>query len=359
MLLATFALAKRYGTDLYTRDLALALLRQGLRPVVFTTNPGPLADEIRRATIPVVDDLEQLGVAPDVIHGHHNLETIAALLRFPGVPALFVCHDALAWHSIPPLLPRIGAYVAVDDNCRDRMLLEHAIPEDRVRVLANAVELQRFARRPPLPEKPKRALVFSNAAREYTFIPAIRDACARRGIEVDVAGAGSGKATDAPESLLPRYDLVFAKARCALEAMAVGTAVILCDARGLGTLVTSDSVDALRRLNFGARTLQRDTTADAIGAEIDRYDAADAAKVCTAIRSSAGVELLASQFIAIYDELRAMPAADDDPIALSRFLAKLPARIDPPAAASVPMRERILTNRALAPALRLLYKLMK
>ena len=35
------------------------------------------------------------------------------------------------------------------------------------------------------------------------------------------------------------YDLVFAKARCALEAMAVGAAVVLCDTHGLGPMVTS------------------------------------------------------------------------------------------------------------------------
>jgi hypothetical protein len=36
------------------------------------------------------------------------------------------------------------------------------------------------------------------------------------------------------QEVLGRYDLVFAKAKCAIEAMVVGAAVIVCDANGLG-----------------------------------------------------------------------------------------------------------------------------
>lgn len=57
--------------------------------------------------------------------------------------------------------------------------------------------------------------------------------------------------------MLGGYDLVFAKARCALEAMAVGCAVVLCDVGGLGPLVTRAQVQHLRRWNFGRRTRLR------------------------------------------------------------------------------------------------------
>ncbi len=62
-----------------------------------------------------------------------------------------------------------------------------------------------------------------------------------------------GTLVDDPERILPRYDLVFAKGRCALEAMAAGCAVIVCDAVGLGEMVTHGSVEEMRRWNFGAR----------------------------------------------------------------------------------------------------------
>jgi hypothetical protein len=316
VLIATHSVTSSSGSDLYTRDLALALLRRGWQPCVFTTLPGFLSEELRRATIPVTDDISAIAAAPDVIHGHHHLETLAALARFPGVPALFVCHDGLTWHSSPPRTPRIGRYVAVDRNCRDRMMLEHGIAD--VRVLLNAVDLERFRRRAPLPLRPRRALVFSNVA----LSESIEAACSRRGIALDVVGRAAGNTTDHPEKILGDYDLVFGKARCALEAAATGAAVVVCDAAGLAGMITTRDLDAMRQLNFGARLLQRPITEETIGAEIDRYDAGDAAKVSDAIRATAGVDLLAEQFIEMYDELRSIETVEDDLAESLSHLAK-------------------------------------
>src|SRR4051794_40912071 len=151
VLIATTQMNARSGTDLYTRDLALTLLRRGWLPIVYTNRIGTPAEELRAATIPVVDDIAAVAARPDVIHGHHVLETLTALARFRDVPALFVCHDAFSWHSVPPCSSRIRKYVAVDRNARDRMMFEHGVPEESIEVLANAVDLARFRRRAPLP----------------------------------------------------------------------------------------------------------------------------------------------------------------------------------------------------------------
>jgi hypothetical protein len=313
VLIATHQATSCSGSDLYTRDLAMALLRRGLQPVVYTTVLGAVAEELRQATIPVTNDISAIAAPPHVIHGHHHLETLTALARFPGVPALFVCHDGLTWHSTPPRTPRIGQYIAVDRNCRDRMMLEHGIPETAVRILPNAVDLERFHRRAPLPRRPLRGLVINNATQD-SFASTIEAACAQRGIALDVVGRAAGTETEHPEEILSRYDLVFGKARCALEAVATGAAVIVCDAAGLAGMITSRDLDAMRQLNFGMRLLQRPITEPAIGAEIDRYDADDAAKVTDAVRATAGIDLLAEQFIELYEELqvRHVPMTPED-----------------------------------------------
>ena len=59
-----------------------------------------------------------------------------------------------------------------------------------------------------------------------------------------------------------KYDLVFGKGRAALEGLAVGAAVVLCDLEGAGPLVRSDRYDELRRRNFGLRALRSPHTAD-------------------------------------------------------------------------------------------------
>ena len=102
--------------------------------------------------------------------------------------------------------------------------------------MLNAVDLSRFIPRPPLPDRPLGAAVFSNYASRWTHLPAIEEACSTLGIPLDVIGKAFGTETQKPEELLPKYDLVFAKARCALEAMATGCAVVLCDFAGLGSM---------------------------------------------------------------------------------------------------------------------------
>lgn len=293
----------RGGSELYVRDLAIALLKRGHMPIAYSTKLGDIAQEIRAATVPVIDNLDALAAPPDVIHGHHHLDTITALLRFPGVPAVYFCHGWLPWEETPPRFPRILRYVAVDHLCRDRLLLEHGIPEDRIRVLLNFVDLERFKPRGPLPAHPQRALIFSNYATEETQIPAVRDACARHGITTEVVGFGAGNFCARPEEILGRYDLVFAKGRAALESLAVGVAVILCDKKGVGPMVTSGELDRLRPLNFGLRTLHEPLHADAVERQIVRYDAEEAAKVSRLVRANAGANAVVDQIVSLYGEI--------------------------------------------------------
>ena len=156
------------------RDLALGLLERGHQPVGYSTRLGDVASELRAAGVTVTDDLDSLTVTPDIIHGHHHLDTMTALLHFPGTPAFYVCHGSTPWEEAAPRFPRILGYVAVDHACLDRLVLEDGIPEDRIRVLLNFVDLQRFKQRPALPERPQRALIFSNNANESTHLEAVR-----------------------------------------------------------------------------------------------------------------------------------------------------------------------------------------
>lgn len=80
---------------------------------------------------------------------------------------------------------------------------------------------------------------------------------------------------------------MFSRAGCELEALAVGSAVILCDAGGVGPMVTMGEFDRLRLLNFGIRTLSEPLNPDVLVREIERYDSADYAAVSKLVRSPA------------------------------------------------------------------------
>ena len=302
ILITNHFLRGRTGSELYVCEVATNLLRRGHTPIVYSPQLGQTARELRNATVPVVDNLDAIASAPDLIHGQHHVETMSALLRFPSTPAVFFCHGWLPWDERPPKHPRIVRYVAVDDTCLDRLVAESGIAEERVSVILNSVDLDQFLSRPPLPAKPSRALVFSNGANESTHLGAVREACQRSGLTLDVIGADAGNVSARPQDVLGQYDIVFAKARCALEAMAVGAAVVLCDTAGAGPMVTADELETLRRLNFGVRTLRNNIDADVLQKEIARYDAADAAEVSRQIRTNAGRSAAIDQTIAIYHE---------------------------------------------------------
>jgi hypothetical protein len=221
---------------------------------------------------------------------------------------VFVCHDRTAAHSIPPRIDRIARYDAVDRNCLERLTIDWAIPESKTRIVLNAVDLGRFAQRDPLPGAAGRALIFSHTAGPGSHEAAVREACAALGLPVDVLGAGSGTVTSTPESVLPQYDLVFAKGRCAIEAMAVGCAVVLSDAGGTGPMVTMADYGSLRAWNFGARTLRDPVDVSVLIAQIRRYDAAAATAVSRAIRRDANLDAALDRYLAIYEEALAEPA---------------------------------------------------
>jgi glycosyltransferase involved in cell wall biosynthesis len=312
VLLTNNTLSSRGGSETYVRDVALALQRRGHRPVAFSLALGSVAAELRRATIPVLDDLTRLAEPPDVIHGHHHLETLIATLAFPGTPVVNFCHGWLPWEEMPLHHPSVRRYVAVDEVCVDRLVREEGIPGSRVELLLNFVDFERFRPRPPLPPRPRRALILSNYATAEGYARAIIAACEAAGIETDIVGLTAGNPSDAPETLVPAYDLVFAKGRTALEALAVGCAVVPADFIGAGPLVTPENYARLRTCNFGIRTLTHAHDPGWYGSQIAQYCPLAAADVSAHVRAEAGIDQAIDRLIEIYSAAMTSPPGPGD-----------------------------------------------
>lgn len=288
VLVTNTALGERAGTETYVLDLVRGLRARGDEVACYAGLLGRVADELRAEGVPVVDDLARAPFRPDVIHGHHHVETMTALVTFPSTPALYVCHGAKPWEEAPPRHPRLLRYVAVCEPTRERCVAEAGVAVDDVRIVPNFVDLDRFRPRGPLPPRPRRALVWSNYASASTHLPAVQTACRRARIALDARGLGVGRPCAEPQFLLPGYDLVFAKGRAALEAAVVGCAVVLCDAEGLGPVLTPGDLPRLRSLNLGHRTMTEPLEPVAIAERLRGYDPAGAAEVARRLRATAG-----------------------------------------------------------------------
>ena len=302
ILITNYILCGHTGTELYVRDLALELLRQGHSPAVYTSHQGKISEELSAAGITVTNSLKKLDFHPDIIHGHHRHETSSAILRFPDTPALYICHDHKYWLDIPPLHSHILRYFGVSNLCIER-LRNSGVADDKIGRIFNFVDLKRFKPRLPLPAKPQKALVFSNYAGSDTFLPVVADACRQAGLELDVIGKKVGNLVERPEEILGEYDIVFAKAKAAMEAMAVGCAVVLCDFGGVGPMVTSENFASLRKLNFGFQALTESHTPENLLRSIARYEARDAEKVSILLRSCGGLDHAVTEMVDIYGQI--------------------------------------------------------
>ncbi|MBX9591991.1 MAG: glycosyltransferase [Hyphomonadaceae bacterium] len=298
VLITNVWLAARAGTETVVRDLALGLMARRHRPVVYASTVGGTAEELRERGIPVVDDIRLIGERPDVIHGHHVVQTAEAIIRFPDVPVVNVCHAWAHWVEAPVNFPQVQYHVAVDEACRERVVHSGLAAPERIVLIPNAVDLSRIPPRPhALPPRPRRALAFTKTSSQLAVL---RTVCEQRGIQLDTLGAGVGRLVARPESEIVNYDLVFATARSALEAICAGSAVIVCDGRGLAGLVTRRNFRQLRELNFGLRALARPVTPALVEEEIARYDPADAAEASALARNEASLDHALDQLIALY-----------------------------------------------------------
>jgi hypothetical protein len=320
VLITNIAFAFRSGTEIVVDQIARGLNSRGHRPIVFAPYVGgSLTAGLQRSGIAVVDRLSEVGGTPDIIHGQHNVTTVMALAAFPRTPALFCCHDFDAPKDLAPIVPRIRRYLAVDDCCRER-LERDGVPRDRIEVVLNAVDLDQYRRRGPLPRRPERALVLTKGAEHLAVV---RSATAAAGLALDELGGGTGVVVDDLPRRLRAYDIVIATARMAKEAIAAGCAVVVCDHRGFAGLATSGTLGEWRRYNFGRRILAQPTTESRLLDAFARYDAEDAARVTDVVRAEDDLESHLDRLERIYQSILDDPGAIDsarDLEALAPFL---------------------------------------
>ena len=92
---------------------------------------------------------------------------MTALLRFPNTHAVYVCHGWYNSIGTPPRFPRVLSCVAVDSQCRGKLVFEHGVTEERVSVLWQFVGLKKF-RTPSGPGGRAERARLSSSARSYS-----------------------------------------------------------------------------------------------------------------------------------------------------------------------------------------------
>lgn len=291
------------GSQSFVRDLGLALQRLGHNVVAFSTDPGKKLRLEAQIAIPSYDRLEDLPFHPDIIHGQHHLDAMAVIIGLPGVPAVYHCHGAV-WRETAPLHPRIYHYLAMSRTLGERMMIEANIAPDHITAWLNTVDLKRFihVRQPPL--KPSKALFYNKIhADDSPTVQAIRAAAARLAIEVDYSGWKFAHAITQPEIELPKYDIVFASGKSAIDALACGCAVVVLGRTSCGAMVVPENYERLRQVNFSLPVNSPYPDPHRIEAELLRYDASAVANTAQRLRQDADLDHNIRSLVKIYDNV--------------------------------------------------------
>lgn len=190
-----------------------------------------------------------------------------------------------------------------------RVAVDAGIAREDVTLVLNGVDTKRFLPGPAPATPPRRALAFAKNAEHVT---AIRTVCGQRDIDVDFIGAAVETQVDDPALVLPNYDLVFASALSAIEAMACLRPVIVCDGRGMAGMVDMARYEAWRPKNFGVAALNMPLSVERVAAELERFDPAEAARVGARVRKEAAREGWVDACVALYRRAMVSPMASED-----------------------------------------------
>ncbi len=308
ILITNNTLDARAGTELYVRDLALALNDKEHSIACYSPKLGAVAEELVKAGIEVVSDPCALTYTPDLIHAHHYIATAPALFAYPQTPAVFICHGFLPWPETPLIAFRqIRRYIAVDGASRERLMTDLGLEEGEIQIIQNGVDTHRFYPKSPLATNTarcQRALVFSNQVQD-TSIGVLRTACENNDISLDVCGGAVNDPVSTPEAILGDYGLVFAKGRAAMEAMACGALVILADYGRWGGAVSASNFDALHVKNFGLRAITRELDVTAITDEIAKLNWSEGEVLAGLVKERATLEQMTTKLLALYEDVLA------------------------------------------------------
>ena len=279
--------------------------------------PGPFADLVRdegarfvgSSDAPVHTEarraIAEAGEPFDLVHAHPFRARQVGLdvARQAGVPFMLTLHS-LYNDQLPSYADVVDSVIVVSNAIRDRLLAENAVHPERIVVIPNGVDTGRFTaarKRVPEPEL-RRVLVASRLDRDKSFIlDALCETWVRlaecRAFDIEWMIAGDGAERERLEKAaaelekragrqLVRFlgwlsedelpaayadaDLCIAPGRCALEAMASGTATIAIGSKGYVGLIDKSTAFAGAYSNFGGVGQDANGAGQALFHDLDR-----------------------------------------------------------------------------------------
>lgn len=292
------------GSELYIYDLAREYQRRGLKVTCFTLKPGRISERLALCGIQTLSDLNSLS-GVDIIHSHHRLEFKIAAAYFPDVP---VVHGSLG--PTHPIERPFGGtniitrHIAISAMIKQVLVREEQIPGEKIDVVPNFVDLGRFSPVNRINEHPRRILLMSNY---FQDAETLQKACELAGgLELSWIGEKSTPVWEV-EKYIEQADIVVTLGQGALQAMAMGRAVIVAGTISSDGLVTPANFEDMLAVNFNGHLRKfhgmgesRPMSAEELAEEIKKFDRESAEALMDRVREEFNVSRIADKLLAIY-----------------------------------------------------------
>ena len=266
-----FVLANRLmnavgGTESHLVTIGDQLQRLGHEVVVYSPELGPFADHARSRGIDVLDELRELPRECDVVLAQDALVVYDLAERYPRALNVFrVCGDIFDFQS-PPQVEGIVDLVVVLSDRYARLWSACGVKAPLLR-LRVPVDIDRLVPVGAIRAKPRRVVMLGNYGDR---IQIVREAWERHGLEVAQIG-GAQQRFDVADAL-ESADIVVAKSRAALDAMACGRAVYVYDMFGGDGWVTPETYPALEADHFAGQATDRVIGVAELERDLAEYD---------------------------------------------------------------------------------------
>ncbi len=269
---------------------------------MITLHAGAIAEEIRNAGVPVETEANRLPFAPDVIHANHETMIAPASSAFPKAPVLFQNHapgDVIgAGVNNPACVRHFGISQLACDA------ISRATGRSTDGIIGNFVDLSLFnPRQSPLPDKPSRWLVIAEKKHGLRHFAKICVLGVFHRAVVTAVGPRVFRLVENVPAIAANQDLVFASARCALEASAAGAGVIITDYRGTAGFLRGNNVEEAWQKNLGYALFDKPSTLAALNASINDWDPRSAETASKWLRNNASLETGLSYLETIYKSM--------------------------------------------------------
>ncbi len=303
ILITNYHLYEFAGSELFTLNLAKELKKRGHNIFVFSPFVGKLAEKIRQNDIIVSDNIFDFANENiDIIHAQHNIPAIICRSVFPATPMIFMSHGILPDLEQPPSVElNISKFIAVSEEIKKHLMDKYSIENNKVEIIRNFVDTNRFKSTKAINKKPKKILVLSNHyVDEVKQI--IEDACNELNIDVSHIGLPENPVDDV-ENYINEVDLVVTLGRGAIEAMSCGRNVIVYDMHGGDGFVDEKSFFEIRKNNFSGRRYSRKYSVEDFKKEILKYDVAEAKKLREIVLKENSEKVIVDKLESVYKDI--------------------------------------------------------